>query len=125
MKSIWSIPAFRLKAINEARRVLLVTSHPDDETMFFGPTLLNMCRTSAQAENVFLLCMSKGGYSPGGVQGASSSSQSGGSGKNNSSEELGNTRKKELYEACRVRSLLDSIKGFEILGMLSNFRGSC
>jgi len=64
--------------------------------------LNKFCRTSAQAENVFLLCMSKGGYSSGGVQGTSSSSQSGGSGKNNSSEELGNTRKKELYEACRV-----------------------
>lgn len=39
-------------------RVLLVTAHPDDECMFFGPTLIALrkrrnCR-------VFVLCMSRG-----------------------------------------------------------------
>lgn len=39
-------------------RVLLVTAHPDDECMFFGPTLIALkkrknCR-------IFVLCMSRG-----------------------------------------------------------------
>ena len=75
-------PYARLKAIGggEARRVLLVTSHPDDESMFFGPTLLNLCRTRAGAENVFLLCMSNGDFRKG----------------------QGMARKHELYAACKI-----------------------
>jgi len=78
-------PYARLKAIGEARRVLLVISHPDDETMFFGPTLLNLCRTRAGADNVFLLCMSNGDF------------------KGNRAHGL--TRKRELYAACKVLGL--------------------
>ena len=58
-------PYARLKAIGEARRVLLVVSHPDDESMFFGPTLLNLCRSRGSAEGVFLLCMSNGDFRKG------------------------------------------------------------
>lgn len=39
-------------------RVLLVTAHPDDECMFFGPTLIAL----QKRENcrIFVLCMSRG-----------------------------------------------------------------
>ena len=49
---------------SKAANVLLLTAHPDDECMFFAPTLLAL--TSAQrtkdsrAYDVFSLCMSSG-----------------------------------------------------------------
>ena len=40
------------------KRVLLVTSHPDDECMFFGPTILTLSqRDKCQT---YVLCLSKG-----------------------------------------------------------------
>eukprot|EP00811_Abedinium_folium_P004337 NODE_13994_length_1134_cov_9.966236.p1 GENE.NODE_13994_length_1134_cov_9.966236~~NODE_13994_length_1134_cov_9.966236.p1 ORF type:complete len:290 (+),score=65.32 NODE_13994_length_1134_cov_9.966236:129-998(+) len=39
------------------RRALLVIAHPDDEAMFFGPTLLSL---AADGYEVFLLCLSTG-----------------------------------------------------------------
>lgn len=79
-------PYARLKEIQGAKRVLIVTSHPDDETMFFGPTILSLCgakRTSTQpqvaANNVFLLCLSNGDY-----------------------KNQGKVRKHELYRACKI-----------------------
>ena len=66
----------RRKEIRTAKRVLLVTSHPDDECMFFGPTVLSMTRNPAVS--LFLLCMSNGDY-----------------------RREGQTRKKELYQACQ------------------------
>lgn len=46
------------KLPENASRVLLVTAHPDDECMFFGPTLISLkkkknCR-------IFVLCLSRG-----------------------------------------------------------------
>lgn len=38
-------------------RVLLVTAHPDDECMFFGPTLIALKKKNCR---IFVLCMSKG-----------------------------------------------------------------
>lgn len=38
-------------------RTILVVAHPDDETMFFGPTLLNLI---AQNKSVSILCLSNG-----------------------------------------------------------------
>ena len=67
----------RGKEIRTARRVLLVTSHPDDETMFFGPTILSM--TKNPSVSLFLLCMSNGDY-----------------------RREGQIRKKELYSACQL-----------------------
>jgi len=93
-------PYARLKAIPDCGRVLLVVSHPDDESMFFGPTLVNLCKTEKLRENVFLLCMSNGDYRPG--QGGSSSGP-GPSGPG--ARAIGVTRKKELYAACRVLGL--------------------
>ncbi|TRY79452.1 hypothetical protein TCAL_07558 [Tigriopus californicus] len=68
-------PYARLKQIPKAQRVLFVTSHPDDEAMFFGPAILNLCRQ--ENTTVFLLCMSIGNF-------------------NNQ----GHLRKNELYKAC-------------------------
>ena len=67
----------RRKEIKTAKRVLLVTSHPDDEVMFFGPTVLSMA--SNPNITLFLLCMSNGDY-----------------------RREGQTRKKELYHACKI-----------------------
>ena len=41
-------------------RVLLITAHPDDECMFFAPTVLSLGK-SVRAE-LFLLCLSEGIY---------------------------------------------------------------
>ena len=41
-------------------QVLFVTSHPDDETMFFGPTMLQLTRQ--EGTRVMLLCFSRGDY---------------------------------------------------------------
>ena len=41
-------------------RILLITAHPDDECMFFAPTVLSLA-CSVRAE-LFLLCLSEGRY---------------------------------------------------------------
>lgn len=38
-------------------RTILVVAHPDDETMFFGPTLLNLI---SEKKSVLILCLSNG-----------------------------------------------------------------
>lgn len=68
-----SIKSVRLP--NNCRRVLLVIAHPDDECMFFGPTLLALQKENCR---IFLLCLSIGNY-------------------NN----LGHVRREELYESCK------------------------
>ena len=40
------------------RRVLFVTAHPDDECMFFAPTILAL--TCSSDYSVHLLCLSEG-----------------------------------------------------------------
>ncbi|XP_059991344.1 N-acetylglucosaminyl-phosphatidylinositol de-N-acetylase isoform X2 [Lagenorhynchus albirostris] len=57
-------------------RTLLVTAHPDDEAMFFAPTVLGLVRMRHQ---VSLLCFSAGNY-----------------------YNQGETRKKELLQSCDV-----------------------
>lgn len=46
---------------NNCKRVLIVTAHPDDEAMFFGPTILSL--TKRNDCDVYLLCLSNGLYS--------------------------------------------------------------
>lgn len=58
------------------RRILLVIAHPDDECMFFAPTILNL-RHCGQYE-LFLLCFSSGNYN-----------------------QQGRVRQRELIESCR------------------------
>ncbi|XP_037038377.1 N-acetylglucosaminyl-phosphatidylinositol de-N-acetylase [Bradysia coprophila] len=65
------------------RRVLIVTAHPDDECMFFGPTILSLTQRREPC-TVYLLCLSNGNF-----------------------EQLGNIRKHELYDATRVLRLKD------------------
>lgn len=70
------------KEIKTAKRVLLVISHPDDECMFFGPTVLSMTRNPSVT--LFVLCMSNGDY-----------------------RKEGQTRKTELYNACQILGVLE------------------
>ncbi|CAL1385883.1 unnamed protein product [Linum trigynum] len=58
------------------RNVLLVIAHPDDESMFFSPTINYLI---SRGHNVYLLCLSIG-----------------------NADGMGNTRKDELYQACLV-----------------------
>ncbi|KAJ8412414.1 hypothetical protein AAFF_G00127500 [Aldrovandia affinis] len=57
-------------------RALLVTAHPDDECMFFAPTILRLLQSSA---SVHLLCLSSGNY-----------------------YNQGDLRQKELRDSCNV-----------------------
>ncbi|KAL5216269.1 hypothetical protein ABZP36_007670 [Zizania latifolia] len=57
-----------------SRNVLLVLAHPDDESMFFTPTILFL---KSKGHNIHILCMSQG-----------------------NADGLGNIRKEELYLAC-------------------------
>jgi N-acetylglucosaminylphosphatidylinositol deacetylase len=41
------------------RNILLVIAHPDDEVMFFGPTLVGITNSSSE-NNVRVLCLSNG-----------------------------------------------------------------
>lgn len=38
--------------------ILLIIAHPDDECMFFSPTILSLTKSSQH--NVYLLCLSEG-----------------------------------------------------------------
>src|SRR5690349_8264962 len=77
--------------ISKTERFLLVTAHPDDEAMFFIPTLQVLTAKYWYAmssirnlilSSVFLLCLSSGN-----MQG------------------LGEIRKKELQESCRILNI--------------------
>ncbi|RWR92963.1 N-acetylglucosaminyl-phosphatidylinositol de-N-acetylase [Cinnamomum micranthum f. kanehirae] len=58
------------------RNVLLVIAHPDDESMFFSPTILYL---SSRGHNLHILCFSTG-----------------------NADGKGNIRKAELYQACAI-----------------------
>ena len=68
---------------DECNVVLLVTAHPDDEVMFFLPTLLQLRQ---QGREVYLLCLSKG-------------------------REEGTVREKELEHSCRGLGLHGPLVG--------------
>ena len=40
-------------------KILLITAHPDDECMFFAPTIISSTLTKSNVE-IFLLCLSEG-----------------------------------------------------------------
>lgn len=48
-------------SLSAKERILIVTSHPDDECMFFGPTVVNLTRY--KDKKIFLLCLSYGRFS--------------------------------------------------------------
>ncbi|XP_038214965.1 N-acetylglucosaminyl-phosphatidylinositol de-N-acetylase [Zerene cesonia] len=64
-----------------AKRVLIVIAHPDDECMFFGPTIYRLCEQGAE---VYVLCLSHGNF-----------------------EGKGQIRKQELWDACKVLGVPD------------------
>ncbi|KAM3601678.1 uncharacterized protein V6R79_016606 [Siganus canaliculatus] len=71
------------KEINGADiRALIVTAHPDDECMFFAPTIIRLVELKA---SVHVLCLSEGNYYNQGAQ-----------------------RKKELLKSCAVLGIPES-----------------
>lgn len=64
-----------LKHIGFVRRALLVIAHPDDECMFFGPTVIGLLQQKCE---LYLLCLSIGNY-----------------------YQQGKKRKEELHSSCR------------------------
>ncbi|XP_034691753.1 probable N-acetylglucosaminyl-phosphatidylinositol de-N-acetylase isoform X5 [Vitis riparia] len=60
----------------QKRNVLLVIAHPDDESMFFSPTITFL---NSRGHNLHLLCMSTG-----------------------NADGMGNIRKEELYQASAI-----------------------
>ncbi|KAK9874450.1 hypothetical protein WA026_002789 [Henosepilachna vigintioctopunctata] len=78
----WRVLKFN-KVVRNSKRVLIVTAHPDDECMFFGPTILNL--TKEENTKVYLVCLS--------------------SGRNYG---MGRVRTEELYNSCKVLGIDDS-----------------
>ncbi|VVC99759.1 unnamed protein product [Leptidea sinapis] len=72
----------RIRGSLGAKRVLVVIAHPDDECMFFGPTIFRLCE---QGTEVYLLCLSNGNY-----------------------DGKGRERSQELWDACRELRVPDS-----------------
>ena len=75
---LYFIVALRNRAWKEftGKRVLLITAHPDDECMFFGPVIYHACK---EASSFSLLCLTKGDYNGEGSQ-----------------------RKQELVKSCKI-----------------------
>ncbi|XP_059487259.1 N-acetylglucosaminyl-phosphatidylinositol de-N-acetylase [Neocloeon triangulifer] len=71
-------------ALLKAQRVLLLTAHPDDECMFFGPTVVGLLGRGGSAKRLFLVCLSSGDQ-----------------------DGLGAQRKQELRDSCRVLGIKD------------------
>ncbi|XP_013184105.2 N-acetylglucosaminyl-phosphatidylinositol de-N-acetylase isoform X2 [Amyelois transitella] len=71
----------RTRGSLRAKRVLVVVAHPDDECMFFGPTIFRLCE---QGADVHILCLSNGNY-----------------------EGKGHVRRKELWDACKELGIPD------------------
>ena len=84
---------FLYRNIIRNQKILLLTAHPDDEIMFFYPTIKNLCKLN----DLHLLCLSNGNY-----------------------DKIGNIREKELKKLCNsikfknyeLSSFEDNIKKF-------------
>uniref|UniRef100_A0A2H8THC7 N-acetylglucosaminylphosphatidylinositol deacetylase n=1 Tax=Melanaphis sacchari TaxID=742174 RepID=A0A2H8THC7_9HEMI len=66
-----------LELENTPHRVLLITAHPDDECMFFGPVIQKLSKM--KDVHLFLMCLSVGDF-----------------------EGKGSLRKAELYDSCKI-----------------------
>lgn len=64
-----------------ARSAIIITAHPDDECMFFGPTIVSLLHSNTK---VFLLCLTSGDY-----------------------YSEGKVRVKEFEDSCRALGLAD------------------
>src|SRR5688500_2778006 len=60
---------------------LVIIAHPDDECMFFGPTIVSLMNRRRGRDKVYLLCLSTGDYY---------------------GKEYGPKRKQELYHAIQI-----------------------
>ncbi|CAM6085057.1 unnamed protein product [Calypogeia fissa] len=79
---LWPLPSSTLNIGKRARRVLLLVAHPDDECMFFGPTLLSL-RMQPTIFDLRVLCISSG-----------------------NADGLGERRKLEMISSCAVLKVL-------------------
>uniref|UniRef100_A0A7N0T749 N-acetylglucosaminylphosphatidylinositol deacetylase n=1 Tax=Kalanchoe fedtschenkoi TaxID=63787 RepID=A0A7N0T749_KALFE len=79
------------------RNILLVIAHPDDESMFFSPTISYL---TSNGHNLYVLCISTG-----------------------NADGMGNTRNEELYQACAVLKVpLHQIKVLDNPELQDGFR---
>ncbi|WOL05384.1 hypothetical protein Cni_G14112 [Canna indica] len=91
-----SNPPFLCAGSGKKRNVLLVIAHPDDESMFFAPTILFL---NSKGHNIHILCMSTG-----------------------NADGIGNSRKEEIYRACAVLKVpLQQIKVLDHPGLQDGF----
>lgn len=58
--TVYYLDSSESSRVKSVKRVLFVTAHPDDECMFFGPTILKF--TQKKDCSVYLLCLSDGKY---------------------------------------------------------------
>lgn len=74
----------------DKKNVLLVIAHPDDESMFFSPTINYL---TSRRHNLHILCMSNG-----------------------NADGMGNIRKDELHWACAVLKIpLEQVKVLDLV----------
>ncbi|KAG6530215.1 hypothetical protein ZIOFF_012438 [Zingiber officinale] len=91
-----SDPGFLHSGFGKRRNVLLVIAHPDDESMFFTPTILFL---KYGGHNIHILCMSTG-----------------------NADGVGNTRKDEIYRACSILKVpLQQVKVLDHPGLQDGF----
>ncbi|XP_042464914.1 N-acetylglucosaminyl-phosphatidylinositol de-N-acetylase-like isoform X1 [Zingiber officinale] len=91
-----SDPGFLHSGFGKRRNVLLVIAHPDDESMFFTPTILFL---KYGGHNIHILCMSTG-----------------------NADGVGNTRKDEIYQACSILKVpLQQVKVLDHPGLQDGF----
>ena len=56
----------KFKQNHITRNTLIITAHPDDECMFFAPTILSISKS--QPQSIFVVCLSNGNFYGSGVQ---------------------------------------------------------
>ncbi|KAI7853035.1 putative deacetylase LmbE-like domain-containing protein [Circinella umbellata] len=85
----------------ESKQVLILTAHPDDECMFFGPTITAL-RSGSSKTRVHVLCLSTG-----------------------NADGLGMTRKKELTRSCQVMGIPPSnVKALDHEGLQDGMKNT-
>lgn len=85
----FSIAQFQAILPFTTNNILIVTAHPDDECMFFGPTITGL--RSLTKSRLHVLCLSTG-----------------------NAEGLGSIRKKELVKSCQTMAIQASnVKSIE------------
>ena len=52
----------RMNGQRMSGNIVFLVAHPDDESMFFGPTILSLMRQRRGREKVYILCLSIGDY---------------------------------------------------------------